>query len=216
MIEELNRFLDGPRNSKHAIAWYNQFGDNDSLKLLAKQFPESAFVRTQLIQAIVELKEKAAAISQKPKKVEKAANIDIPQKDAGVILNQLDKRKGALFREASVLHSHLHHMNYAELQQAVPVIVQNMAEVDRIWIIKNNYEKTGQLPKELTNRYSLKDYVNRLKSLPTYISKLKKEIESIDENDVQLQKKEKRLAEFEAEKDRLEMILNNSDVVIQS
>lgn len=135
------------------------------------------------------------------------------------VIKSITKKKGELFRDANSLHSLLHKMTKEELKKAAPVIIGNFKEINRIWKIIDSYEATGILPGNLKNEISLKDLTQKLKNLPTYITKLKHQISAASTGDSRIAPDslialENKLLEYETELLTLTQIVENDNTII--
>ena len=214
MLVEISTWLKSNRNYLAGIALYEQYGNNNVLKDLFRQ-KQNPWLVNKLSRELQSILDTAEAIRPAVREVVKEKEaVQLPKTESEIIIKGLQKKKGELFREASSLHAHLHHMNQTEAAKAAPVILANFAEINRIWQILDNFDATGTLPANLTGRLTLREFVNRLKNLPTYITKLHKKTDDLPEGE-EKNKFSLQLASYEAELDRLTQIMEKDDIIIQ-
>ena len=216
MIKDLDDWLKSGRNYLVGVALYEKYGDNSTLKTLFRSGCNS-WLTGKLLTSIKDLRDKAAVLVpvREPRTVKKET-IRVSKNESDQIIEDLVKEKGALYKEAANLHPFLHLMSKEELQKAAPRILQNFKRINRIWQIIDNHEVTGAVPVNLTGKLTLKEFVGKIRNLPTYVTKLKKKLENMEDGNEKTQVS-KDLAVYEAEISRLNKIMeNDSTIIIQS
>jgi hypothetical protein len=218
MLPELDNWLKSSRNYLVGIALYERYGSNSVLKGLFKGQP-NAWLEKKLLTELQSIRDKMEVLKppQKPKlnvAHQKAVeHFKIKFVADQPIIATLTKKKGELYREMISLHSHLYHMNEEECAKAAFIIISNDKEIKRIWQLLDNYESTGIIPANLTGKLTLKELMQKLKNLPTYITKLNQKLEKLEDGP-EKDKANLQLAAYEAELLTLNQIVENDTTII--
>lgn len=214
-IASILEWLKNPEYSS-GVKLYQEFGKNQFLK---DAFSSNKLLLQQLIKCLNEInsntpsytapvitvqKEKPAPVPNKEKK-----SILIDKKSAPKEVLELEVKWKDHYSRADVLHRDMPHIVNKETRRLMAIeILQYMKLVRNIWFQLQYYNEHGSLPATPSQhdlgKDDLIDLINKIKNLPTYITKAQKRISEIkDPEKLQIQ-----LSDIEKNKSLLEVAWN--------
>ena len=198
----IEQWLHKPDNYDVGRQLYAQFGDNEVMNC-AFGMANNKYLHNLLIEELT----KVAGRSKKQIQVEEP-----------VVIQAARKRWLALYKECAHIHASLRHLLHDEERKAAALtILNNMDDVEHLWSIIDNWEATGALPIETSEKprdfqgWEAVDLMKEKLLIASYISNQKKKIQKGAKSATKMQEWANKLAIKENEYELIKKILNHGE-----